>query len=283
MRVALVGSAPSSVRNAPYSDPSWKIIGCSPGVYGVAARVDEWAEFHVWEPGQPWFSPEYVQWLTALPARGVKLWMGAPNPHGDGYGSPPIPGALVPPWKEWLARHDPNRWFCSSSLFWMMCRAIDLIEDEAKAQGRPVNASMDKIALFGVDMAAGEEYEMQRSGCHFIAYVAARLGIEVGAPMESDLFTPRFAYGFDEWTHSFRKWRARRAELDQRRQSAEAAAKQYGDAVHFLKGAIEDVDYMHNTWADKSDATGPAVPPAPLPPLEQAVPFASLPVVTVSA
>src|SRR5437868_13987811 len=43
-------------------------------LYGVAPRVSEWFEMHLWEPGAPWFSPEYVQWLTALPGRGVVLW-----------------------------------------------------------------------------------------------------------------------------------------------------------------------------------------------------------------
>ncbi len=104
---------------------------------------------------------------------------------------------------------------------------------------------------------------MQRAGIHFLAYNAAAMGIEVGAPAESDLFTPRFRYGADEWTHSFRKVRARRMELEGRLHQAEAAAKQYQDGVHFLKGALEDLNYMHQTWADKAPHLGiePAFPP----------------------
>lgn len=239
LKIALVGSAPASVRLAPYHDPSWKIWGCSPGVYGIAPRVDEWFEMHLWEPGQPWFSPEYVQWLTALPQRGVTLWTGAPI-HT-------IPGSSVYPAQEILDEFDPHRWFCSSSLFWMMARAIKL--------------GATKIGFWGVDMAAGEEYEMQRAGIHFLTYIARARGIEVGAPAESDLFTPRFRYAVDEWTHSYRKVRARRAELEHRIREAEAAAKQYGDAQHFLKGALDDLKYMHDTWVDKADHTGPARSP----------------------
>ena len=72
MKIALVGSAPSSVRLAPFDDPSWDIWGCSPGAYPVFAqkRVDMFFELHRWEPpvvGRadqqvPWFTPEYVQW-----------------------------------------------------------------------------------------------------------------------------------------------------------------------------------------------------------------------------
>jgi hypothetical protein len=240
MKIALVGSAPASCRLAPYGDPEWQIYGCSPGLYGVAPRVTEWFEMHLWEPGAPWFSPEYVQWLTALPARGVKLWTGAP------VGS--VPGSEVFPWHEVLEEFDPNHWFCTSSLFWMMARAI--------------KAGATTIGFWGVDMAAGEEYEMQRAGIHHLTYIARSRGIEVGIPAESDLFTPRFKYAVDEWTHSYRKVRARRAELESRLREAEAQARAILDGSHFLKGAIEDLGYMHNTWADKADHCGPrAIPP----------------------
>jgi hypothetical protein len=266
MKIALVGSAPASVRLAPYGAPEWKIIGCSPGVYGIAPRVDEWFELHLWEPGQTWFSPEYCQWLAKLGTRGVKLWVGGQIPE--------IPDALLCPFDAYLAKHDPQRWFCSSSLFWMMARAMELIEQEAAQQQRPITPQTDKIAFFGVDMAAGEEYEMQRAGIHFLSYQAAARGIEVGAPPESDLFTPRFRYGADEWTHSFRKWRARRAELKSRLDAAEAAAKQYADGAHFLKGALEDVDYMHGTWADKGAHLG-LMPATPILPTEASCPATS--------
>lgn len=248
MKIALVGSAPSSCHIAPYGDTSWQIYGCSPGLYGVAGRVTEWFETHLWEPGAPWFSPEYVQWLTALPKRGIKLWVGGPTG---------IDGAVTFPFDSVLTKFDPQRWFCSSSLFWMMARAIESIMEEATQQARSIDPALDKIAFYGVDMAAGEEYEMQRAGIHFMTYAAQALGIEVGAPHESDLFTPRFRYGADEWTHSYRKMRQRRAELTQRLQAAEATARNSQDAAHFLKGALEDLNYMHETWADKSAHVGP--------------------------
>lgn len=251
MKIALVGSAPASVRLAPYSSPDWKIYGCSPGVYGVAPRVDEWFELHRWEPGQPWFSPEYCQWLAALPGRGVALWVG-----GD---IAALPGSKVFPFDAVLAEHDPQRWFCSSSLFWMMARAMGAIAKEAEEQGRAISPEHDKIAFFGVDMAAGEEYEMQRAGIHFMAYKAAGFGIEVGAPPESDLFTPRFRYGADEWTHSFVKMRARQAELKQRLAEAQALAQGKQMEAHFLQGAIDDLKYCADTWADKAPHMGPAV------------------------
>jgi hypothetical protein len=247
MKVALVGSAPASVRLAPYGDPSWAIYGCSPGVYGIASRVTEWFELHLWEPGQTWFSPEYVQWMTGLPDRGATLWVGGPVP---------IPGSKIYPFDAVMAEYDPKHWFCSSSLFWMMARAMEAIKEEALTEGRAISPDRDKIGLFGVDMAAGEEYEMQRAGIHFLAYRAAAMGIEVGVPPESDLFTPRFRYGADEWTHSFRKMRSRRQELEARRDQAKAALKQYEQAEKFFEGALEDLKYCHDTWASKDAHLG---------------------------
>lgn len=246
LKVALVGSAPSSVRLAPYNDPSWQIWGCSPGVYGVAPRVDQWFEMHLWEPGVPWLSPEYCQWLAALPGRGVKLWV------GQEIGA--LPGSTVYPADQILAKYDPQRWFCTSSLFWMMAMAIE--------------SGATTIGFWGVDMAASEEYEMQRAGIHFLTYMAVARGIEVGIPPESDLFTPRFRYGVDEWTHAYRKMRARKFELEQRCKDAEAQALAANNGAHFLRGALDDMKYFHDTWADKGAAVGPTQFPAQLRPAD---------------
>ena len=240
MQVALVGSAPSSMRLAPFGDPNWSIWGCSPGVYGVATRVDAWFEMHLWEPGQPWFTPEYVQWLTALPGRGVALFTGGEIDA--------IPDASVYPFDSILDEFDPHRWFCTSSLFWMMALAM--------------RRGATKIGLWGVDMAANDEYEMQRAGIHHLAYIAQSRGIEVGCPPEADLFTPRFRYGADEWTHAFRKARVRKAELEARRAEAQNMARQYQDGEKFLAGAIDNMKYMTDTWVDKSTHLGPTSSPA---------------------
>jgi hypothetical protein len=191
---------------------------------------------HLWEPGQTWFSPEYCMWLAALPGRDVKLWTGAPVDA--------LPGSLVYPTDSILTEFDPQGWFCSSSLFWMMALAIQ--------------RGASKIGLWGVDMAAGEEYELQRAGIHYLTYIARARGIEVGCPMESDLFTPRFRYAVDEWTHGYRKTRARRQELESRLAMAKAQAADFSNATHFLHGALDDLKYMADTWVDKRTHTGPS-------------------------
>ena len=233
MKVALIGSAPSSIRNAPYHDPSWEIWGCSPGAYGVIprGRSNQWWELHVWEPGQVWFSPEYCQFLKDHPHVVVSKAVDD------------LPNGKVLNYQYLVNKYGP--YFFTSSIAWMMAAAIE--------------AGAEKIGLWGVDMAANEEYEAQRAGLHYFAQIAQGLGIEVGVPKESDLFRPRFLYGIDENTHAFTKVRARRAELHARLSEENMKLDQAKQGIQFLNGALDDLNYMHQTWVDRSEWCGPPV------------------------
>jgi len=229
LKIALIGSAPSSIAAAPYHDPSWQIWGCSPGAYGIIprGRSNMWWELHRYEPGQTWFSPEYCNFLRDHPCVIVAEEVGA------------IPNGKVLDVKGLVEKYGP--YFFTSSIAWMMALAIES------------NAS--KIGLWGVDMAAQEEYQAQRSGLHYFATIAKQRGIEVGVPPESDLFRPRFLYGVDEITHSHIKMRARRNELSSRLRAAEAELQNKVAETHFLKGALDDLEYCSATWMDKGEYT----------------------------
>lgn len=232
LKICLVGSAPSSVRLAPYADKSWQIWGCSPGVYGIAPRVDAWFELHRWEPGQPWFSPEYVQWLGK---RECPVFMAEVRPE--------VPRSEVMPVDALVAKYGP--YFFTSSLAWMFACALE--------------AGATKIALYGVDMAANDEYGDQRSGLHYFGMLAAAMGVEVGVPPESDLFRPRPLYGVDEIKHSSIKALARKRELEARLRDAQQRSHAAQLEAQFLQGAMDDVNYHSMTWGCKDDALGPPV------------------------
>lgn len=225
LKIALIGSAPSSIRLAPFGDPSWQVWGCSPGAYGVIprGRSNIWFELHRVEPGQPWFSPEYCQFLRDHPRVMVAQEV------------PEIPNGEVMPVDELLAKYSP--YFFTSSLAWMMALAIE--------------AGATKIGLWGVDMAAGEEYGYQRAGCQFFALLAKSKGIEVGVPPESDLFRPNVLYGIDEVTHGAIKTLQRKRELDARLANAKNNLANANSEVMFLQGALDDLNYMGMTWLDK--------------------------------
>lgn len=238
LKIALIGSAPSSIHAAPYHDPSWQVWGCSPGAYGVVprGRSNIWWELHRYEPGQTWFSPEYCNFLRDHPCVMVAEKVDA------------IPNGQVLDVKGLVDKYGP--YFFTSSVAWMMALAI-----ESKAT---------KIGLWGIDMAATEEYGDQRAGLHYFATIAKQRGIEVGVPPESDLFRPRFLYGVDEITHGHVKMRARRNELQQRLRSAEIELQNKTAETHFLRGAIDDLAYCAATWMDKGDYTSPLAGTVPM-------------------
>lgn len=236
MKIALIGSAPSSVRLAPYQDPSWQIWACSPGTYSVLPRCDEFFELHRWEPGVigkadtqvPWFSPEYVAWIKQQPV----VWVAMPVQE--------IPNHRVLPWEALIAKY--GSYFFTSSLSWMMAMAIERILEAGKPEG-------SSIGLWGVDMAANEEYAEQRPGCQFFITLAAQMGIEIHLPDESDLMAPPVLYGICEHTKMFVKTRERRKELTNRLNAAQANFANITREIAFLQGALDDLEYFFKTWS----------------------------------
>ena len=257
MKIALLGTAPASMRKAPYGDPSWLCWGCSPGLYPVAPRVDAWFEVHRWEPpviGKPdqqvpWFSPEYCMWMAQLKC---PVWMQEKIPE--------IPNSQQLPHEQLVKKY--GHFFFTSSLAWMSAMAIEAILVNRKlieaGDSRAIKTDRDAIGYWGVDMAADEEqYTGQKSGCQFFATLAASLGIEIVVPPESDLMIPRPLYGISEGTHRHIKLTARYNELQSRRAQAANALQMAQMSLHSLDGALDDMKYHLNTWVHEGDICGP--------------------------
>lgn len=255
-KIALLGSAPSSVTLAPFRDKSfdqfidgkpqplyppsreigedWEIWACSPGAYGHLQRCTRFFEVHRWEPGAPWFSPEYVQFLKEF--RG---------PVYTGGVVPEIKNHVVYPLERVEEEFSP--YFLTSSLALMCALAILDIEDYRKTHPGH-DHSEDVIGFWGVDMAATEEYGYQRAGCQHFILEALNRGIGVYVPPESDLLRPMPVYGICEWQHNYIKLTQRSRELNSRRQAAEQRASEAQREVVFLQGAADDLNYTVNTW-----------------------------------
>lgn len=233
-KIALLGSAPSSLRLAPFHDESWAIWGCSPGAYGQCLRSDVWWEIHRWEPpaignpldpaNVPWFSPEYAQFLKEYKGPVIT------NAEIDS-----IPNACPLPFQELIDKYGP--YFFTSSVAWMLALAIEF---KPKA-----------IGLWGIDMSASSEYAFQRPGCQHFIGVAMREGIEVILPPESDLMRPSTLYGISENSPKMIKWKARLSELQQRKANAVANMNAISNEAQFLNGAIDNLEYMLSTWVDE--------------------------------
>ena len=257
MRIALLGSAPSSVMLAPFRDQSyqafmggktqiqpaaphidesWLIWACSPGCYGRVERCDAYFELHRWEPGKLWFSPEYVQFLTQFK-----------GPVYTGGVVAELPTHEVFPIKEIEAEF--SSYFLTSSLSMMFALAIYKLEEYDKVMalaGEP--KEKHTIGMWGVDMAASEEYGYQRAGCQYFILEALRRGIEVYVPPESDLLRPMPVYGMCEWDHNWIKGTARLQELQTQEQNHMAQLQTAQQSLAFFKGARENQKYNMDTW-----------------------------------
>ena len=242
-KIALIGSAPSSVQLAPYDDPSYEIWACSPGARPFLRRINAFFEIHLFEPHQPWFHRDYVDFMAAMPC---PLYMLEALPQ--------FPNSVAYPKKQvldytygYMLDHDgisrpvkfnPNDF--GSSLSWMLALAI---------MQRP-----DEIGLWGVDMAAGEEWGPQKDGCLALIHVARSVGIKVTTPPESDLLRPVPLYGFREADPMFIKLSRRMEELTGQLNKAEA---EYQDAERrrwYYKGALEDAMHVRQTWVGDPQA-----------------------------
>ena len=230
MKIALIGSAPSSVRLAPYNDPQWQIWACSPGSVAYLTRCDKFFEIHRWEPDKPWFNIEYRAWMAT---RQCPIYMIHPV-HC-------VPMSVAYPKDEILEKYSP--FFFTSSLSWMFALALE-------------QKGVTDIGLWGVDMSAQEEWEFQRSGCHYFIDLAKRRGINVHIPPESDLLRPPTLYGFREVDPMHIKLQSRVEELQAHVNKASNDMQEARDRYHFFKGALDNNLYVIKTWVADPKALG---------------------------
>lgn len=232
LKIAIVGTAPSSRSLAPVDDPSWTIWACSAGNQGMLSRVDAWFEIHsnlLW-PEHEHFGRPYIEWLKQ---QSFPIYM---------QDNSIIERATPYPLKEIIAEFGhQGRFFYTSSFAWMMAMAIK--------QGAK------EIGLWGVDMASRDEYILQRSGGHFFIGEAIRRGIVVHIPKESDLAQPPALYGFDDSTNFMRKLCAREKELKDRVNPMKQQRDQLTQNITYLEGALEDIDYVKSIWGGAQSAS----------------------------
>lgn len=223
MKIALLGSAPSSSNLAPFGDPTWEIWACSPQNH-KAPRIDAWFEMHSldrkWVPG----NEPYVAALQ----RHSRVYIAVPDAR--------LPNGIILPGEE-LMKPYGGRFvgsFMQSSVSWMLALALSL---------KPTT-----IGLWGIDMAAADEYGQQRPGCHFFFNEAEKIGIEIVAPPESDILEPLPLYGYKEQYPMFWRQKARKLELKTRLADAEAKRDAAEREVLLFTGGLQDIEYTNNTY-----------------------------------
>lgn len=233
LKVALIGTAPSSRMMAPFNDPSWTIWACSPGNQGVLPRVDAWFEIHgtnlLWPENKHYGEP-YIAWLKQ---QTFPVYM---------QDQVLVPNATALPKEELVKEFGP--YFFTSSFAWMMALAMK--------QGAK------EIALFGIDMASKDEYILQRPGAYYFFIEGARRGIKMWAPYESDIMQPPGLYGYTDVGQFGRKILARKTEINERLMGMRQQRDKIAHDITYLEGAFEDIDYfgsIHSGAQDNSDTS----------------------------
>lgn len=222
LKIALIGTAPSSRMLAPYGDPSWQIWACSPGNMGALPRVDAWFEIHgslLWPENKHYGEP-YIKYLSELK---IPVYM-----QDNRY----CPNAVPLPKDELVKEFGP--YYFTSSFSWMMAMAMKMGAQE--------------IMLFGIDMASRDEYILQRPGAYHFFNEARKRGIKISAPYESDIMQPPGLYGYSEVTPFGRKLIARTQELKERLAGMKQQRDSLTQNITYLEGALEDIDYVSAIW-----------------------------------
>ena len=230
LKVALIGTAPSSRMLAPFNDRTWQIWGCSPGNMNTLPRVDVWFELHsnlLWPEHESYGRP-YLEWLQKQP---FPVYM---------QDQTQVPRATVFPKDKIVAEFGDS--FFTSSFAWMMALAMQ--------QGAT------EIALYGIDMASRDEYIRQRPGFFFFRWIAERRGIKVTAPHESDIMQSPALYAYVDSTPFGRKIMARRQEVAGRINGLAQQIEQATRTKVYLDGAMEDLDYFESIWGGVSNDIG---------------------------
>lgn len=204
-KVAVLGTATTTLEQAPVNDPDWEIWTCSPWMQGrMAPRsetqggFDRFFEIHFDNQFYPSEREHFVPWLGTC---------GKPVYVFDDLG---LPNQVMYP-RAAIERLHGSAFF-TSTIAWMLALAID--------------HGPEAIGIWGVDMADGTEYAYQKQGClHFIA-LARLLGIKVVIPAQSELHRVPAPYPDRYATETARVLRGRLDEAEAGLKAIDAALGQ---------------------------------------------------------
>ena len=216
LKVAIVGTAPTSRAQAPFNDLSWEIWGqAQPNL----PRWTRWFELHDLDM----IAKTYGElWGFLTQADGV-LYTAKADPRVKG---------IVYPRDAMIAKF--GAYFFTSTVAWEMALAI--------------SEGASEIALYGIEMASDEEYAAQKPGCqHFVA-LARQAGIKVTVPAGCELLNPQPLYALGESDWRAKNVAARKAALIVERDKEMREIDASTERLNRLLGAIEALEFFEQNW-----------------------------------
>ncbi len=212
MKVAIVGTCPSSRLLSQRLPSDWKIWACAPGNEGVLQRVDLWFELHgdldfpseggMWQPYFDWVNKQSFPVF----AQDTKL----------------IPRAMRFPVEELLKEF--GYYFFSSQPAWMFAYAIHIKAKE--------------IGLYG----------HQKPAILHFAQIAAQHNIKVLVPPESEVLQPPPLYGYNYNSPIGRKLRTRQREVEEQVRELDEQIEMLRMKRQHFRGVLDENDWSQQTW-----------------------------------
>jgi hypothetical protein len=167
-KIAIVGSASSSLHLAPYDDYSFDIMGL--GWRQDLRRVDILIDVHKMDQSRIHVPQNYHEYLKA---KNIPVYTQEVVPD--------IPNSIRFPIEIAITKFGD---YFASSVAYAVAIAI--------------MSGYEEIFLVGIDMLCDSEYEFQRPNCEYLLGYARGAGINVRIPMTSALLKFDHRYGYDK-------------------------------------------------------------------------------------
>jgi hypothetical protein len=214
--LALLGTA-ESLQAAPFNDPNteiWAVAVCT--TYPICKRVDLLFELH----GSGYWTDKNV--LTRLKKETVPIYM-----H-EKYRQ--VPNAIRYP-IEIITQY--SRYF-TNSIAYMLALAYHSF----KATGKP-----EHVAMFGIHMAAEEEYTDQRPNCEYWIGIMRGAGMIVDPSPGGAVLGHAGLYGYEDYHPICYEFRQRITGLNMGHQKAIQERDRWQYQVAKQEGAIQENNY----------------------------------------
>lgn len=172
-RLAIVGWASSTRDLAPFDDPSFDIWGCNEIAQFVGQRATLNFQLHN--------AAEIKRKASVGYDKRMEMVVNAPYPTMVQPSMAHMPNTVEFPFDDIRAKYGD---FFTSSIAWMLVYALDL--------------GYDEIHIYGVDMAAEDEYSHQRPCLAYWIGVGRGMGVDIILPEHNSLLVAPYLYAVEE-------------------------------------------------------------------------------------
>ncbi len=208
MKIAIVGTSPNTLFEAPYQDESWEIWSLN-GAYERITRYNRWFEIHTWEHlKKENLPPAYMTHLQNAANVG-RLYTIESFPYET----------IILPREELISLY--GRYF-TSTIAWMI--------------GFAIQQGATEIGIWGVNMSGDDEYQKQRACCEYLLGIAKGKGIKITLPSECPLL--KGSLYCDELFMDLAGYEKR----------SKASYQESRDMTNYYKGVMDTIKELKCKW-----------------------------------